>query len=103
MRGLKILVAVMGVLIIIGTVGLVVGIVQKLNTAALEPAAETQDMPLPALTTDLELGQPSGTRIGGIAALQGRLAVWVERPDGARILMVDPNGRQPVREIRLGQ
>jgi hypothetical protein len=92
----------MGVLIIIGTVGLVIAIVQKLNRSALEPAAETRTGPAVALSTDLALGQPAGTRIAGIAAPAGWLAVWLERPDGGRIVMVDPSGQQPSREIRLG-
>ncbi len=84
----------MGVLIIVGTVGLVVALVQRMNTAASGLTA--------AVSTDLALRQPAGTRIGQIAVLEGRLAVWVERPDGGRILLLDPRTVKQVGEIRLG-
>jgi hypothetical protein len=79
---LKWLVIVMGVLIVVGTLGLVVAVVQRLGGAGTEMAAEAH------------LGQPAGTRILSVAAAEGRLAVLVARPDGERVVLVDPrNGR----------
>lgn len=108
MRGLKILVSVMGVLIIIGTVGLVVALVQRMNTAAsgLNSGGSagrgvSAGLATPGVSTDLALRQPPGTRIGQIAVLDGRLAVWVERPDGGRILLIDPRSVTQTGEIRL--
>ena len=37
---------------------------------------------------------PAGNRILGIAGVDGRLAVWVEGPEGARVLLLDGQGRQ---------
>ncbi|ONG55510.1 hypothetical protein BKE38_09230 [Pseudoroseomonas deserti] len=85
----------MGVLIIVGTVGLVVALVQRMNTAASGLTA--------GVSTDLALRQPAGTRIGQIAVIDNRLAVWVERPDGGRILLIDPRSARQVGEIRLGE
>ncbi|MFC3125728.1 hypothetical protein ACFOD4_11680 [Pseudoroseomonas globiformis] len=103
MRGLKILVGVMGVLIVLGTVGLVVAIVQKMNEAATGPATPGTAESVARLTTDLALRQPPGTRIVQMAEIGGQLAIWVERADGPCILMVDLSGGQDVREIRVGE
>ncbi|MDB5370168.1 MAG: hypothetical protein JWP20_1726 [Roseomonas sp.] len=96
MRALKILVSVMGVLIVVATVALVVLVIQRANRAA-------QGVGTTVLSTDLALKQPAGSRIGGIAALEGHLAVWVERPDGGRILLLDPGSLRQTGEIRLGE
>lgn len=88
MRALTVLVAVMGVLIVAGTVGLAVAIVQRLGGAA-------------AVATESSLGQPAGSRIGGIAVAEGRFAVHVLRPDGERILLIEPRSGRVVGDIRL--
>ncbi|HWL82212.1 MAG TPA: DUF6476 family protein [Roseomonas sp.] len=95
-RALKILVVVMGVMIIVGTVALVVALVQRSHTAMTGLSSG-------AVSTDLALRQPAGTQISQIAVLNGQLAVWVERPDGGRILLVDPQGGRVAGEIRLGE
>ncbi|WBV42115.1 DUF6476 family protein [Pseudoroseomonas cervicalis] len=96
MRALKFAVGLMGVMIIAGTVALVVLLVQRMNSAARGVSA--------GVSTELALRQPPGSRIGQIAPLDGgRLAVWVERPDGARILLVDPQSGRVAGEIRLGE
>ncbi|WP_426958101.1 DUF6476 family protein [Muricoccus radiodurans] len=93
MRALKVLVVGMGVLIVAGTVTLVALIVQRAGGVRPE---------LPAVVG--ALGQPEGARIGGIApAAEGRVAVWVQRPDGDRILLVDGRSGRPVGEVRLGE
>lgn len=85
----------MGVLIIVGVVALVVLLVQRMGQATGGRAA--------GVSTDLALRQPPGTRISQIAALDGRLAIWVERPDGPRILLIDPQSGHQAGEIRLGE
>jgi hypothetical protein len=108
-RGLKVLVVVMGVLIVAGTVTLVTLIVQRAGQVG-GGGAGSAGAPLA-----LALDQPPGTRIGGIAAVGGGggaggdraggglLAVWVTRPDGTdRVLVVDPRRGQVVGEIRPG-
>lgn len=89
---LKWLVGVMGVLIVAGTVTLVVLIVQRFGSAAA-----------PAQTAEVVLRQPAGSRIGGIATAEGgHVAVWVVRPDGDRVLVVDPRSGRTSADIRLG-
>ncbi|WP_372617399.1 DUF6476 family protein [Falsiroseomonas sp.] len=95
MAALKWLVVVMGVLIVVGTLGLAVAIVQRLNagdpTATVGPA---------------HLGQPAGTRIvsvAGVAGVDGRLAVLVTRPDGDRLLLVDARTGRVVGELRAAE
>jgi hypothetical protein len=88
-RALKVLVVGMGVLIVVGTVTLVVLVVQRAGAGAAAP--------------NLALRQPEGTRIAGIAAAEGRIALWVQRPDGERVLLVDPRSGRAAGEIRLGE
>ncbi|PZW46732.1 hypothetical protein C8P66_10811 [Humitalea rosea] len=89
MGALKILVTVMGVLIVAGTVTLVVLLVQRAGGGAEAPRMATS------------LGQPAGTTIGGMAAAEGRIAVWVHRPDGDRVLLLDPRRGTIAGEVRL--
>lgn len=92
MAALKWLVGVMGVLIVLGTVGLVVAIVQR--------AGGENDVAIGAR----HLGQPAGTRILGIAeGAEGRIAVLVARPDGDRVLLVDPRRGRVLGELRAAE
>ncbi|WP_369413555.1 DUF6476 family protein [Caldovatus aquaticus] len=87
-RALKWLVAVMGVLILAGTVTLVAVIVQRLGGGG-------------AAVTTAGLGQPAGTRIAGLAAAGDHLAIWVERPDGqGLVVLFDPRRGRVAGEIR---
>jgi hypothetical protein len=80
----------MGVLIVAGTVTLVALVVQRAG-------AGSGDNVLGAA----HLGQPAGTRIVSVTALEGRLAVLVARPDGAeRVLWVEPRRGRVVGELR---
>jgi hypothetical protein len=100
MRALKILVSAMGVLIVVATVALVVLVIQRSNRAA--QGLGTAAVGSIGNSTELALKQPVGSRIGGIAAVDGQLAVWVERPDGGRVLLLDPRNLRQTGEIRLG-
>jgi len=85
----------MGVLIVVGTVTLVVLVVQRAGGLGAGGAARTE----------LSLGQPVGTRIAGMAPVEAAggqgLAVWVRRPDGSEaILLVDPRRGRVAGEIR---
>jgi len=88
---LKILVTVMGVLIVAGTVTLVVLLVQRAGGGAEPPRLA------------LSLGQPAGTSIGGMAAAEGRIAVWVRRPDGDRVLLLDARRGTVAGELRVSE
>ncbi len=90
MRGLKILVVVMGVLIIGGTLALVMVLVQRVGGVGGGARWETA------------LDQPEGTRITGVAATESGIAVQVARPDGERVLLVEPKRGRVVGEIRPG-
>jgi hypothetical protein len=78
MRFVKVLAVVMGVLIIVGTTVVVVTIIKRAGGAAGGP------------NVALVLDEPAGTRIGGIAAVSGRLAVLLQGAGPDRILLVDP-------------
>jgi hypothetical protein len=88
---LKALVIGMGVLIVAGTVTLVVLLVQRASGPSGAPA-----------TASVALGEPAGSRIGGIAATERALAIWVVRPEGGdRVILVDPGSGRRTGEIRL--
>ncbi|MBP0443577.1 hypothetical protein J8J14_02190 [Roseomonas sp. SSH11] len=94
MRALKILVWGMGLLIIAASVTLVVMIVQRAGKAI--PAAPYGP------PVEMSLGQPAGSRIAGIApGFEGRVAVWVQRPDGERLVIMDTRNGRALGEIRL--
>ena len=92
MAALKVLVIGMGVLIVAGTVALAILLVQRLGEPAAGSAAAT-----------VSLGQPDGARISGIAGTDRALAIWVTRPDGERVILMDATGRRRVGEIRVGE
>jgi len=94
-RALKFAVGLMGVLIVVGVVVLVVMVVQRAGKAI--PAAAPAG---PAV--ELSLGQPAGSRIAGIApGYEGRVALWVQRPDGERLVIVDTRTGAALGVIRL--
>jgi hypothetical protein len=93
----------MGVLIVAGTVTLVVLLVQRANEATSGRVA-TDGRPAaiaPGRTPELALGAPEGSRVGGITGAGGALAIWVMRPDGDRVVLVDPASGRQTGEIRL--
>ena len=90
MGALKGLVIGMGVLIVAGTVALAVLLVQRLGGPARGDAAGS-----------LSLTQPEGAHITGIAANDRALAIWVARPAGERVILLDPTGARRIGEIRV--
>ena len=90
MAALKALVIGMGVLIVAGTVALAVLLVQRLG-----------DRPGSGAAAGLSLGQPEGARIAGIAASDKAISIWVARPDGERVILLDPTGARRIGEVRL--
>jgi hypothetical protein len=83
MRGLKVAVVVMGVLIVLGTIGLVVGIARRPGTPVVAVAT------WPAAMASV-LDEPVGTRIAGIVAVRDRLAVQLQGGGMDRVLLIDP-------------
>jgi hypothetical protein len=101
-RALKILVWAMGVLIIAASVTLVVLIVQRAGKALPAAAPTSQGAPAAAPAAEMSLGQPAGSRIAGIAAgAEGRIAVWVQRPDGERLVILDTRSGRALGEVRI--
>ena len=80
----------MGVLIVGGTLALVCSSSSGLAAAAADAGRRALD-------------QPEGTRITGIAATEGGIGVLVVRPDGERVLLVEPKRGRVVGEIRPGR
>ncbi|MDB5315350.1 MAG: hypothetical protein JWO24_1194 [Rhodospirillales bacterium] len=80
----------MGVLIVVGTLGLVVALVQKVGGG-------------PVASEGLALRQPAGSSIAGVSAAEGIVTIWVRRPDGERVLVVDAKRGRVASEIRLGE
>jgi hypothetical protein len=91
MRALKALVVGMGVLIVVGTVALVVLLVQRAGGGR---GAET----MPRMALDL----PAGSQIVSLAGAGDRFAVLVRRPDGERILFLNPRTGRVVGEVSPG-
>jgi len=88
----KVLAVLMGVLIIIGSTVVVVTIIKR-------STAEQNDASVAVV-----LDEPAGTRIGGIAALSGRLAVLLQGGAGPdRIVLVDPRTGTEAGTIALAR
>jgi len=94
MRLLKIAVAVMGVLIVVGTTVLVVVIVHRLS-------ALPGSRPAPAAAS-VPLDEPAGTRIVAMAEVANGLALALSGGgEGDRVVVIDPASGQVVRRIGL--
>ncbi len=103
MRGLKIATIVMGVLIVVGTIVLVIGVARR----ASEPAHSVANWPaggtaLPASVSAV-LNEPAGTRIAGIAAVRDRLAVQLEGGGADRVVLIDPITGEVAGRISLSR
>jgi hypothetical protein len=96
MQVLKIAVIVMGVLIVVGTTGLIIAIANR-STAPADPTS--------LLSTGViaSLDEPAGTRIVGIAATQNRLAVQLQGGGVDRIVLVDPRTGATTGRITLAR
>jgi hypothetical protein len=88
---IKVLAVLMGVLIIIGTTVVVVTIIKRATSASS------------VTKIALVLDEPTGTRIGGIAALSDRLAVLLQGVGPDRIVLVDPRTGAAAGTIALAR
>ena len=94
LRLLKILTVVMGVMIVAATIVLAVLIARRLSGGDHGGGASFA----------LELTEPEGTRIAGIASLQDRLAVQLKGGGPDRVLILDPrSGRTTGRLVLRGR
>jgi len=82
----------MGVMIVLGTAGLFVGMMR-------------QSAPTPQTATNVAavLDEPVGTRIAGIVAVQERLAVQLEGGGPSRVLFVDPKSGAVTGRVSLAK
>ena len=97
MRGLKIAIGVMTVLIVLGVAVIGVTIMRRVSgRSAAHPAA-----PMLLATTPVLLDEPAGTRIAGIAALPDRLAVQLQGGGPDRIVFLDPRTGAAIGQVSL--
>jgi hypothetical protein len=85
MKALVGLVVAMGVLIVVGVAVVAVTIMHRMGTAGGSGSA-------PALAAEATLNEPIGTRIGGISAMNDRLAVLLQGGGADRVVFVDAHG-----------
>jgi hypothetical protein len=94
LRGLKAAVGIMGVLIVVGTTVVVGTIIHRLYARVSAPPPMAMPLALPALpavaAVPVAAQLPPGEHIAGIAAAGGDVAVWVNGPDGGRLLLLNP-------------
>ena len=90
MRGLKIAIGVMTVLIVLGVAVIGVTIVRRVSG----PSAAH-------LATPVLLAEPAGTHMVGIAALPDRLAVQLQGGGPDRILFLDPKTGTELGQMAL--
>lgn len=90
LRGLKLLVGFLGVLIVLGT-AVVVGVVIKRIYAKPEAASISSPV-IPGVTAAAVPAAvlAPGEHIAGIAGAGGVFAVWVSGPQGERLLLLNP-------------
>jgi hypothetical protein len=78
LRALKVLTVVMGVLILVGT-GVLVAVIIHRGTSTAS-----------SVNIALQLDEPAGTHIAGIAATQDRLAIALQGGGGDRVVLIEP-------------
>ena len=92
MRGLKIAVTVMSLLIVLGVLVIAVTIVRRV--AGPRPEAMAQSV---------LLDEPAGTRIATITALPDRLAVLLQGGGTDRVLLLDAHTGQVLGRVALAR
>ena len=89
----------MGIAVVLGT-ALVIGVAVKrfydAGTAPVEASA-----PESAAPPSIRLPAPPGSAISGIAAVDGRLAVWVKDGKGGEVMLIDPRTNQLAGTVTL--
>jgi hypothetical protein len=102
MRALKIATVVMGVLIVLGTIGLLVALARRGAAPASSTAASMGAVATaPRTKLAVTLAEPEGTRIVTVTALQDRLAVQLQGGGPDRIVFLDPHSGAEVGRITL--
>lgn len=104
MRGLKVAVVGMGVLIVVGVVGLVAAVAYRsagraANVASPSPGVAAAGAVLP----DLLLDEPAGSRIAVVGQGDGRMVLVVQGGGPDRVVVVDGRTGQVVQRVRLAR
>ena len=94
MRAVKIAVAVMSMLIVVGTTVLVVTVINRMATPAATVVVGT---------TAAVMDEPAGTAITGIATAGDRLAVQLRGGGPDRVVFVDPRTATVAGRISLAK
>jgi uncharacterized iron-regulated membrane protein len=102
MRGLRLLVIVLGVLLLGGTLALVVAIIVRVPHPS-ESRAESRAAAAPRTAPfDAVLDLPAGAVVQSVAETGARLAVHLVLPDGSQqIVIVDPGSGARIGTIEL--
>ena len=90
MGGLKVAVVVMGVLIVAGTVGLFVVLVQRMSAGSGRIAS-------------IVLDEPAGTRITGTSVAADRVSVQLQGGGPDRVVWVDTRSGQVLGRVALAR
>lgn len=101
MRGLKILVVVMGILLLAGVAVVIVTIMTRLTQHPASTASvAAEGRPVPFGTTTLSL--PAGARVIEMQSAGRRLALHLRRADGSEALLIlDPDTGTEMGTIEL--
>jgi hypothetical protein len=99
LRGLKIAVVVMGVLIIAATAVLVAAVVHR----AMAPQQAAFAPALPDSGSSVTLDEPAGTRIAGVTQAGAGLAVLLQGGGPDRVVLLDPSTGRPSLHIGLAR
>jgi hypothetical protein len=94
MRAVKIAIAIMSVLIVVGTTVLGTVLVKRMSNPAA-PAMQASAV--------AAIQEPEGTTIAGIAAVGDRLAVQLRGGGPDRVIFVDPRTATVAGRISLGK
>ena len=103
MRALKVLVVVMGVLIVLGTAGLVTALVYRLRAPPRLAGGVPAVVPGGVVPAQAVLDEPAGTRITALAAVGGRLAVGLQGGGPDRVVVLDLASGQVAGRVSLAR
>lgn len=98
-KGLKVAVIAMGIIIVVGTGALIVAIVNKVTAPRHQAAAPVAvpSLPEPSVPASVLLDEPAGTHITGAVAWQGGLAVSLTGGGPDRLVLLDRSLRVVAR------
>jgi uncharacterized iron-regulated membrane protein len=102
MRGLRLLVIVLGVLLLGGTLALVVAIIVRVPHPSESRAESRAAAPPRGAPFDAVLDLPAGAVVQSVGETGARLAVHLVLPDGSQqIVIVDPGSGARIGTIEL--